>query len=161
MFPVVLIGSRSDAVYLVGYADRERDVTYPPFAQCLGSCQLYAPPAKYAVEVRGKNVREGKRTFELKEPSKVTVTPRDDSDRTAGLAMGVIGIVMIAGGLVLLATTAENNDGGGADNLVPGSPGMLGLAILAGGAVLTPIGFVRYGATAPTVKVEPLRAAGD
>ncbi len=137
--------------------------TRQPVALCQGACTAYLPPGKYRLAVHaGSDTRAGNRVVNVPGPSALFVKPRSEGMRTSGLALGIAGSALLVGGMVLLATTLQDDydgDGYRDDNhratLVP-----LGLGAVVVGLVLTPIGWVRFGKSLrPAVDVEPLGAA--
>ncbi len=144
VFPVVIeSGEYADASYELSYEDG------PPFARCNGACAFYGYPARYKLTARGPGYAEGTRRFELMGPSRVIVEPRSEGRRSGGLAMAIIGMTLTVVGFAVMSS----EDGGGSSNE---DLFVLGLAAFATGATLTPIGFVRFGQSAPAVSVQPL-----
>lgn len=141
-FPVIIEGEPPQARYVLGYEGA------PPFAQCLGACAFQGYPAEYRLAVSGQGLREGSRTFELTGPSRVVVEPRTEDQRSAGLVLGLVGVSLVAAGATLMLAQDSSRGEGGVL--------LLGLVTFATGAVLTPVGFVRYGRSSPGISVEPL-----
>lgn len=123
------------------------------FVRCLGSCDLWLAPRKYYLTVaETADTMGGTRAFEVEKPSRATVEPRTKAAHQGGLAMGITGIALV----VLGSAAAIAGSSGGHDNGESGTNAVTGLGILGviGGAILTPLGWVAYGRSAPAVRVE-------
>lgn len=148
--PVILAGDRPGLRFTLA-----RDKDQPPFAYCPYDCTLALAPGEYWLTVLATpETVEGARRIEIEGPSHARVEPRTEASRSSGKSMGYIGIGLLAGGFV--ATLVGINQGvrGEEDNAV--LLVLLGLGGIATGAVLTPIGFVRGGRSAPRVEIERL-----
>ncbi len=155
--PVVLEGSEPGLSFSL-YADKKLE---KPVVRCPDRCLVYVPPQKYWLSVsEGSETLAGRRQVNVDGPSRLVVEPRSKSDRSTGLAMGIGGIALVVVGSVAMLAGAiqsidnvdnpdnHSNDGG---NLVA-----LGLAGFVAGAILTPIGWVQFGRSAPGVQTEAL-----
>jgi hypothetical protein len=126
-----------------------------PILDCVGRCRLLLLPGKYRIAVREtEDTLPGSRTIEVTGPATVRVDPDSASQRTAGLAMGIAGPILLVVGMAVVlgescghSCTEEDHENG--DGAALG-----GLALL-GGLTLTPIGWVMFGKSfKPTVEVE-------
>lgn len=119
-----------------------------PIAECPGNCRLQLLPGRYKVFVHAtEDTLPGSRMVDIKGPSTVRVDPDTTAHRSAGLAMGIAGPILMLVGLIGLAASAcedgcydENGDRNDNDN----ANGIAVLGIL-GGIAITPIGWVMYG----------------
>jgi hypothetical protein len=148
--PVIVRGDRPGLRYSISLEKDQR-----PFAYCPYDCTLHLVRGDYWLRVHeAPGIIEGQRRFEIEGPSRATVTPRTEDDRSAGKTMGYIGVGLLVGGFVATLWgigEAVRGEDERATWLV-----LLGVGALTTGAVLTPIGFVRGGRVAPRVEVEPL-----
>jgi hypothetical protein len=129
-----------------------------PLESCRNGCDITLPPGRYQVRVRGRS--EKARHFTIAEPSRLVVEPPSESDRSFGLALGIVGGALLALGsaFVIAASTSTNDCAGALDCAEKGGrmAGM-GLAFFAVGAVATPLGWVTYAHSfSPAVRVDPL-----
>jgi len=108
-------------------------------------CVAYLPIGEYEVYVSPTpDYAEGKRRVKIEQPTQLKIEPRDASAQTTGLAMGVGGTVLaIAGFTTLLIGASRACDDTSCtderDTLL-----WLSLGGLIAGAILTPIGWVRF-----------------
>lgn len=101
------------------------------------------------------------RSVTVSGPSRILVEPRNKSDRSTGLLMGIAGIgLVVVGSVAMLSGLAQSYEhdinGGGDDGRTLLLAGLVGFTA---GAVLTPIGWVKFGRSAPSVEVRSLSAA--
>ncbi len=159
--PVVIQGEPSPLTVSLAY-----DKKSAPIVQCGGDCTVYVPPREYwiTVEETGETLK-GKRSVEVNGPTRLEVEPRTKSDSSTGLAMGIGGIgLIVVGTVAMMAGLVQsidhdldrNNNRNNSDDGT--SLLLLGLAGFTAGAVLTPIGWVKYGRRAPAVSVHALPA---
>ena len=125
----------------------ERD---PPFAECVGNCIVHIAPGTHWLRVGGPGVVEGERELDIEWPSRVKVQPRTENGKRTGLTLGILGMALIGTGAALIFAGESGSNSG------EGTVTLLGLASVATGAVLTPLGWVKYARTSPTVEVEAL-----
>jgi hypothetical protein len=150
LVPVIIQGDRPGLRYTIALA---RDGY--PFAYCPYDCTLQLRPGEYWLRVHeAPGTLEGVRELTIDGPARARVTPRTEDDQSSGKTMGYIGVGLLAGGVVAMlwgvGEAVNGNDERATWLLV------LGLGGVAAGSVLTPIGFVRAGRSAPVVEVEPL-----
>lgn len=147
--PIVMHGSSPGVVVSLSLEKKGA-----PLFRCVGQCLSYVAPREYFVAVEASDEHVGgRRKVSVSGPTELWVTPRSQSTRNTGLGLGVGGIVAMAGGALLavagLQRELEGREGG---TLIT-----LGLTGMIGGAVLTPIGWVMFGRSAPAVESRPLR----
>ena len=140
--PIVLQADRADSKLRLSLSPEQR-----PFVECMGACSLYLAPDAYWVEVRGRGVIEGERKFQIDGASLVRVHPRTQTGRRTGLALGILGIVLIAAGSGTYLAVDSRHD------TSESSVALLGVAAALAGVVLTPVGWVKYSRSSPTVEV--------
>jgi hypothetical protein len=121
------------------------------FAGCPRSrCEVRLLPGRYLLHVEGgDDASEGTRTVTIVSPSLLRVSPRSQSTRYQGLALGLAGSAMVVAALAsgLLVGPSEHR-GDGETRLLIG-----GLAL---GLVATPIGWITFGQRNPVVEAAPL-----
>ncbi len=148
--PVVVEGAPEGAKYTLRL-DKRSDV----IVTCPGDCLVLLQPREYWLTVHETaTTLTGKRNVMVDGPTRLSVQPRTKADRNTGLAMGLGGIgLIVVGAFAMLAGVAQSidRDDDQGDTLVA-----LGLAGFVGGAVLTPIGWVQFGRSAPQVSSQPL-----
>jgi hypothetical protein len=126
-----------------GYVDRSGGIS------CDGSCRLDVPPGRYRLRVIEPGGRRTERTIRIREPEKLIVGPVNDSTRTTGLVMGIIGSVMVPVGIYMMINGASQS----AYNSLDGEPNdndgpqivLYGLMVFITGAALAPVGWVMFG----------------
>lgn len=103
-----------------------------------------------------KNFIGGKRRFEVHAPSEVSIEPRTYDDRATGQLMGGIGIGLVVLGAVGMVAAGLPVDGERRDD--GGEQALFAVSFFGfiGGAVLTPIGWIEAGRSAPVLSVTPL-----
>jgi hypothetical protein len=120
-----------------------------------GDCVAWLPRGKYLVHVSATDdYAGGERRVNLTQDSTLRVQPRNASDGSVGLGMGIGGVVLFFGGISLLIAASERNcrdvSCDSQEDFI-----VLGLAGLIGGAILTPLGWVKYGKSfRPAVEVQ-------
>ena len=117
---------------------------------CVGGCIYTLMPAEYRLSVTGPGLVEGSRKIELLEPSRVYVEPRTQGQRTTGLVIAIIGTAAAATGFLLLSAADSLDSNDTRDNAQ-----LTGLLLLVGGAIMTPIGWVKFGRSAPRTEIVP------
>lgn len=115
---------------------------------CVGGCIYTLMPAEYRLSVAGPGLVEGSRKIQLLGPSRVVVEPRSQGQRTAGLVIAIIGTAAAATGFLMLTAADSMGSNETQDNAT-----LTGLLLLVGGAIMTPIGWVKFGRSAPRVEV--------
>jgi hypothetical protein len=134
--PVDVVGTQPKLVFTIS------DDSGRPVAECSGRCRLELVPGTYKVFVHEtEDTLAGARKVDITGPTTVRVDPDSTSARSAGLAMGIVGsILLLVGATAVLANSCGHGCDEGEKN---GSP-LGGLALL-GGLVLTPVGWVTFG----------------
>lgn len=145
----VLIESSVEAGFDISLEKRS-----DPIVRCPGDCLVLLPPREYWLAAQATDTTlEGKRAIKIEGPTRLTVQPRDRADRNTGLALGLGGIgLVVAGAFAMLAGATRNLDGqDDGDGLF-----VLGLAGFAGGAVMSPLGWVQFARRAPQINTDSL-----
>ena len=116
-------------------------------ADCNGHCVFWAPPGRYTLNATNlatgaqHELRlhlEGPRNFELKEGN--------ETAKYAGLALGVAGSAAIVAGLFMVAPVVLSAmcEGSNCTTSSERRTANIGLGLLLGGAVATPVGWVMF-----------------
>jgi hypothetical protein len=149
--PVIIEGDRPGLRFSIATEKKQ-----PPFAYCPDACTLGLYPGKYWLTVhQSRGIVEGKRAFEVEGPARARVTPRTEEEQSSGRTMGYFGVGLLAGGLASIVWGIGEATRRGSDDSA-GTAILLGLGAMVTGAVLTPIGFVRGGRSAPKIEVDRL-----
>jgi hypothetical protein len=143
--PVMVSGEHPQAYYSLEPVDPWIPRQAGP---CVGGCIYTLMPAEYRLGVAGPGLVEGSRKIQLLGPARVYVEPRTQGQRTAGLVIAIIGTAAAATGFLLL-TAADSLD----SNETRDNATLTGILLLLGGAIMTPIGWVKFGRSAPRVEV--------
>jgi hypothetical protein len=110
------------------------------------TCAAYVPSGEYEVYVSPTgDYAEGKRRVKIEKPSQLVIEPRDASAHTTGLVMGIGGTVLAVMGFTTLLVAANKPCDATSCDDERATLIWLGLGGLIAGAVLTPIGWVRFG----------------
>jgi hypothetical protein len=126
----------------------------PAIESCRLPCEVQVRPGRYLIQVvETRKSLGGEREVTTSKPSTVVVSPGDRSTRSTGLVLAVSGLVSLAVGGTLIATSSRADSEGGGPGMLPG------LLLMLAGAVLTPVGFVVYGDSTPGVRVIPEQSA--
>jgi hypothetical protein len=131
----------------------------PPIARCEAPCQAHLPRGRYRLYVHETaSTESGSRVITIADASTLEVDPRSSSQRGQGLALGIGGILMVAGGIVLLLASGPLYC---VDTCKP-TPvrhpdyAIDGLMLLIAGSAVSPIGWVVFGKSfRPAVDVLP------
>jgi hypothetical protein len=152
-WPVIIQGDRLGMSFSISV-----DKKQPPFAYCPDACTLTLYPGEYWLSVhQSRGVVPGKRAFTVDGPSRAFVTPRTEEEKSSGRTMGYAGIGLIAGGMAMMLWGIGQSLDGGRDSSDAGfTVFLIGLGGVVTGSVLTPIGFVRGGRSAPLIEVNRL-----
>ena len=129
-----------------------------PVARCTTPCFARLPPGKYRLFVHAtESTLRGTRWVELHAPTAVSVSPDHDSQRIAGLALGIAGPVLVfAGMIVALSGACWYGECGG-----KASEESAGIAMMLGGAAITPVGWIMFTRSLhPDLTVTPLGGSG-
>jgi len=110
------------------------------------ACAAYLPIGEYDVYVPPTaDYAEGKRRVKIEKPSQLVIQPRDASARTAGLAMGIAGTVLVVAGFTTLAVAADRHCEDTSCSEQQDTTVLLSLGGIIAGAILSPIGWVSFG----------------
>ncbi|GMV16910.1 MAG: hypothetical protein HS104_03420 [Polyangiaceae bacterium] len=154
-FPVVLHASDPNVSFTLAH---EKDS--PPFVACQGECVLPLFAGDYFLKIdETKSIIGGKRRFKVDAPSDVSIEPRTYDDRAMGQLMGGIGIGLLVLGTVGMVATGIHIDGERENDNGEAALFAVSFFGFVGGAVLTPIGWVKAGRAAPVLSVTPLAPA--
>jgi len=107
-------------------------------ARCTQYCEFWAPLGRYTVQARDPSTGERKDLpLRIKKSSRFELEAGDDSTSTAGMFFGVAGAIALPIGLITLAAgvTSSGDDA---------SATRVGLGLLLGGAIATPVGWSMY-----------------
>jgi hypothetical protein len=142
--PGVPVALHPDRDLVVTLRDPKHDYR---IARCAPDCLVYVPEGRYEVSLAdrfGKNY--GAKKLRVRRPMSVQVSRPDDSARTTGLTLGIVGPILAVGGVVMLTSAALSSmSHGGADgDSSQAELALVGLTAFATGAVLTPVGWVMY-----------------
>ena len=127
--------------------------------RCDTPCVVTVTTGRYRIGVeRTEHTLGGSRIVTLDGTAHtVTVTPRDPAARTVGLAVGVLGTAMIAGGFALGAASEPAPRGLCSEHTpCPVDDGLawVGVSLILAGLALTPIGWTLFGKSfGPSVAV--------
>jgi len=102
--PVWFEGSDGENPLVEIYPNGVKPRTVPALARCRLPCALSMARGRYVIQVvETADTLEGSRSVAIDGPSSVAITPRDRMKRTAGLALGISGLVVGIVGAVLIA----------------------------------------------------------
>jgi hypothetical protein len=158
---VNVMGDDGETANVALHPDWAARGSLPPVAHCTIPCELQMPRGPYSLEVlESPRLAGGSRPIVIDGRSRLVVTPRDRSMRTAGLVLGISGIAAIVGGIGLIADGLKAECRGDVCSSSSSTEAGVGLAVLIAGAALTPIGWVIFGKSFhPGVDVEHPGAA--
>lgn len=129
--------------------------------RCQGRCEFFAPKGRYRLYARDANTgAEHELGLRVRHSGRFRLRQGDSSARTAGLVVGIAGPVSLVTGMVLLLPSlmsAGCHDSGGCTTQRERTAGMVGLGLLLGGAIATPIGWVVFAQN--RTRLEQLRGA--
>ena len=124
-------------------------------ASCTEYCDFWAVPGKYTLYALDHSSGERKRlSLRIKQSSRFELIAGDDEARDTGLVVGIVGSAAAVTGLVLtavylLSATCEDSN---CTTQTQRDAGMVGLGLLLGGAILTPIGWTMYASNRTKLK---------
>jgi len=113
-------------------------------AECPGQCSVLVWPGQYTLRAFDASGRESKGALTVDGPRLFVATPPSTRARSAGLALGIVGIVVAGLGLVIVVLECGGDSGASCDTGQARLVATAGLLTLAAGAVMTPIGWVMY-----------------
>lgn len=123
--------------------------SHTPASACEGPCRLQLRPGGYSLKVEGPGLVTGTERIYIAGPTQLNVEGRTTSERSTGLTLGIVGLGLLATGFTF-AVAAQSEDETKSGLLFLGIGGMIA------GAVLTPIGWIKYGRSSPTVTASSL-----
>lgn len=154
--PVIPVHVRAGYDQQVEIARREDGIV---LAACRQGCVAMLPAGQYRVRLFRGDAVIGERRMRLREPATWTVTAHDRSTRDAGLVLGIVGSAFVLTGAILtlpVVMGAMCHDSEGCTDEGETTRARIGLPLLVGGAVMTPIGWVMFGRNLrPRIQVSP------
>jgi hypothetical protein len=126
-----------------------------PLAYCDGACSAMIVPGRYRFFANATaDTLGGGRDVDIREASRILITPASEARRSTGLVLGIVGPALMVVGAVLFVS---NPGGGSSSELGTGDAAVAGVGMMLTGVVLTPIGWVMFGTSSrPKVLVTPL-----
>jgi len=115
-----------------------------PIEQCENYCDFWALPGRYTLytfdHASGERRELG---FRVKRSARYSLQMGDETARDVGLAVGITGSAAIVAGLFMIAPVVLSSmcEGSNCVSASERRTANIGLGLLAGGAVATPIGF--------------------
>ncbi len=121
-----------------------------PIHSCANPCRVLLPRGEYRVKVSGNPEQvEGDRWIEVTADTAVRFSLPDRSARTTGLALGITGSALLPVGVMVLYISSWNHCSlrceGQEGNDKPPAGFYVGATMAIAGAVLTPLGWVKFG----------------
>lgn len=133
---------------------------------CAGDCAFAVPPGRYRLRIIEPDGRRlDSHVVNVEAGARWYVSPPDKTAAGAGLAMGVTGIALAAGGAIAASVWLLNAAGCSGGDCKQNAEtfqiaGTIGLFALAGGAVMIPVGWSQWARHhSSTLRVEPGLAA--
>jgi hypothetical protein len=156
--PVWMVGDEGETALVSIYPDWTSEGAVAPLASCHLPCGFQMQPGRYRIQVaETETTLRGSRPVIIEGPSRLTITPRERAKRTAGLVLGIGGIVAVVAGIGLMidGTHQQRCNGDFCRELEFDAEAGAGLAVFLAGAAITPIGWVLFGKSfRPAVDVE-------
>ena len=118
-----------------------------PIAECVGMCDFSALPGRYTLYTHDTSSGdEHQVSLRIKRSSRFQLLQGDDSARDAGLVLGITGSVSIISGFFMVLPVVFSSICEASNCTTPGErvTAEVGLGLLLGGIVATPIGFVVF-----------------
>lgn len=118
-----------------------------PVADCVGMCDFAALPGRYTLYTHDASTgADHELSLRIRRSSRFQLQQGDDGARDAGLALGITGSVSIVAGFfmvlpVVLSSMCEDTNCTTSDERLTAE---VGLGLLLGGIVATPIGFTVF-----------------
>jgi hypothetical protein len=125
------------------YHPKAKPLTDQPIARCTVPCRATIPAGSYKLYVHeSEGTVAGTRTISVTQPTTLTVSPKSTGQRVGGLIIALAGTTALLSGLALASTTLcwDGSYGCGTD-----AEESAALALLLGGLVATPIGWIMFG----------------
>jgi hypothetical protein len=160
-FVTIAIRSTVEPLLVELYNPSARPLVDPPIARCQVPCRAHLPVGRYKMFVHEtEGTLSGARIVDISGPSNVLVSPDARGQRTAGLGLGIGGTVaMIVGAVLVLSDLCV--DGCSRYDDSSDSRAGIGTALLLGGLVATPVGWVMFGKSfRPEVSQMPTAQVG-
>jgi hypothetical protein len=158
--PVLIVGADQERLPVSIYPEWAKAHTVPPLARCYAPCTLQMQRGAYriAIDETGTTMA-GDRVVTVDQASRLVVTPRSPSQRTAGLILGIAGpVLLIAGAIIAIEGAATDCLDEFCDNRRWTGKETAGVIMMLGGAAITPVGWVMFGKSfRPAIDVQPGR----
>jgi hypothetical protein len=139
--PVVVRGE-TEPLIVEFYHPKAKPQVDPPIARCPVPCRAVLPAGKYKLYVHeGEGTVAGSRVIDVTQPTTLTVGPKSSAQRTGGLILGLAGSGMLLGGIIVASANACFD---GSYNCGTDSEEAAAVALLLGGLVATPIGWIMF-----------------
>lgn len=117
--------------------------------RCHGRCEFFAPRGRYRIYARDSSTgKEYELGLRVRRPSEFRLRQGDSSARTTGLVLGIAGSVSAVTGMILVLPSLMSglcHDSEGCTTEGERTMGKVGLGLLLGGAIATPIGWIMFG----------------
>ena len=136
---VQLAGGEVPLSFRLSYRGQEQIV-----AGCPGQCTVLLWPGQYTLYAMDAGGRESKGALNVDGPRLFVATPPSAGARSAGLALGIVGIVAAGLGLAIVVLDCGGDSGASCDTGQGRAVATAGVLTLAAGAVIAPIGWVMY-----------------
>jgi len=136
---VQLAGGAGPLSFRLSYRGQEQIV-----AECPGQCSLLVWPGAYTLHAFDASGRESAGALSVDGPRLFVVTPPSTAARSAGLTLGIVGIVAAGLGLVTWVVECGGDSGASCDTGQARAVATASLLALVAGAVMAPIGWVMY-----------------
>jgi hypothetical protein len=137
--PVQLAGGEGPLSFRLSYPGQEQIV-----AQCPGQCSVLLWPGQYTLYATDASGRESKGALTVDGPRLFVATPPSSTARSAGLALGIVGIAAVGLGFLIVVFDCGGDSDNSCDTGQARDVAATGLLTLAAGAVMAPIGWVMY-----------------
>jgi hypothetical protein len=134
--------------------------------RCQGRCEFFAPRGRYRIYARDSSTgKEYELGLRVRRPSEFLLRQGDSSARITGLVVGIAGSVSVVTGMVLVLPSLMSglcHDSEGCTTEAERTMGKVGLGLLLGGAIATPIGWIMFGKNRTRLQLleEPVSGVG-
>jgi hypothetical protein len=128
-----------------------------PQVECANYCDFWALPGRYTLYTRDHETGERHElTLKIKDNARFTFEQGNDTTRALGAGLGIAGALSgVAGFFMVLSNAAIAEDSGAPQTPAQRTRAELGLGLLLGSAVVTPIGWVMFGGSGPKLTELP------
>jgi len=136
---VQLAGGEEPLSFRLSYRGQDQIV-----GACPAQCSVLLWPGKYTLRATDARGRESEGPLTVDGPRLFVATQPSVGARSAGLTLGIIGIVAAGLGLGIVVLECGGDSGNSCDTGQARAVAAAGLLTLAAGAVMTPVGWVMY-----------------